>query len=73
MGLTLDIEKAVRSSITLQLRDRRSTIEIIADILRLLRLGEAGKTEIMYTVNMSYDQRQKYLRKLLKLDQKKFQ
>ncbi|AKG53061.1 hypothetical protein DGWBC_0375 [Dehalogenimonas sp. WBC-2] len=27
----------------------------------MLRLGEAGKTEIMYSVNMSYFQLQKYL------------
>ncbi len=37
---------------------RRSNIEVIADILRL---GEAGKTEIMYSANMSYRQLQKYL------------
>ena len=37
---------------------RRSSIEIIAD---MLRLGEAQKTEIMYSVNMSYFQLQKYL------------
>ena len=37
---------------------RRSNIEIIADILRL---GQAGKTEIMYGANMSYCQLQKYL------------
>ena len=37
---------------------RRSSLEIIAD---MLRLGEAGKTEIMYSVNMSYFQLQKYL------------
>jgi len=67
MGLPLAIEKVVRTSITMQLGDRRSAIEIIADILRLLRLGEASKTEIMYTVKMSYSQRQKYLRNLLEL------
>ena len=38
--------------------NRRSNIEVIADILRL---GEAGKTEIMYSANMSYRQLQKYL------------
>jgi predicted transcriptional regulator len=27
----------------------------------MLRLGEAGKTEIMYSANMSYHQLQKYL------------
>jgi len=43
---------------------RRSNIEIIAD---MLRLGEAGKTEIMYSANMSYFQLQKYLSLLLQL------
>ena len=42
----------------MQLDRRRSSIEIIAD---MLRLGEAHKTEIMYSVNMSYFQLQKYL------------
>jgi len=37
-------------------------MEIIAD---MLRLGEAGKTEIMYSANMSYFQLQKYLNFLL--------
>jgi predicted transcriptional regulator len=41
---------------------RRSNIEVIADILRL---GEAGKTEIMYSANMSYFQLQKYLNFML--------
>jgi predicted transcriptional regulator len=43
---------------------RRSSVEVIADILRL---GQAGKTEIMYSANMSYFQLQKYLSYLLKL------
>ena len=43
---------------------RRSNIEVIAD---MLRLGEAGKTEIMYSANMSYFQLQKYLSFLLRL------
>ncbi len=43
---------------------RRSSIEVIADILRL---GEAGKTEIMYSANMSFFQLQKYLKYLLEL------
>ena len=43
---------------------RRSNIQVIADILRL---GEAGKTEIMYSANMSYFQLQKYLKFLLQL------
>ena len=46
----------------LKLDRRRSSLEIIAD---MLRLGEAGKTEIMYSVNMSYFQLQKYLSFLL--------
>jgi predicted transcriptional regulator len=33
----------------------------------MLRLGEAGKTEIMYSANMSYRQLQKYLQFLLEL------
>ena len=40
------------------MNNRRSNIEVIADILRL---GEAGKTEIMYSANMSYRQLQRYL------------
>ena len=43
---------------------RRSSVEVIADILRL---GQAGKTEIMYSANMSYFQLQKYLSYLLQL------
>ena len=43
---------------------RRSNIEIIADMLRVGENG-AGKTEIMYTANMSYSQIQKYLGFLL--------
>ena len=46
------------------MEQRRSNIEVIADILRL---GEAGKTEIMYSANMSYFQLQKYLNFLLQL------
>ncbi len=46
------------------MNNRRSNIEVIAD---MLRLGEAGKTEIMYSANMSYAQLQKYLRFLLGL------
>lgn len=42
----------------MELNQRRSSIEVIADILRL---EEAGKTEIMYSANMSYRQLQKYL------------
>jgi len=33
----------------------------------MLRLGEAGKTEIMYSANMSYFQLQKYLNFMLEL------
>ena len=48
----------------MRMNNRRSNIEIIAD---MLRLGEAGKTEIMYSANMSYSQLQKYLKFLLQL------
>jgi predicted transcriptional regulator len=42
---------------------RRSNIEIIGDMLRVGSNGNngAGKTEIMYSANMSYSQLQKYL------------
>jgi predicted transcriptional regulator len=43
---------------------RRSNVEIIADMLRVGENG-AGKTEIMYTANMSYHQIQKYLEYLV--------
>ena len=49
----------------LKIDRRRSSIEVIAD---MLRLGEAGKTEIMYSANMSYYQLQKYLKFLLGLE-----
>lgn len=47
-----------------QVSRRRSNIEIIADMLRIGEKG-AGKTEIMYTANMSFSQIQKYLGYLL--------
>ncbi len=46
---------------------RRSNIEIIADMLKVGENG-AGKTEIMYSANMSYAQIQKYLGFLLSHD-----
>ncbi|MBI4267786.1 MAG: hypothetical protein HY662_03270 [Chloroflexi bacterium] len=48
----------------LKLNQRRSNIQIIADMLRSGETG-AGKTKIMYTNNMSYTQIQKYLSFLL--------
>ncbi len=39
---------------------RRSNIEIIADMLKVGESG-AGKTKIMYNANLSYSQIQKYL------------
>jgi predicted transcriptional regulator len=48
----------------MKLERRRSSIEVIAD---MLRLGEAGKTEIMYSANMSYRQLQKYLTFMLQM------
>jgi predicted transcriptional regulator len=44
----------------LRVNRRRSDIEIIADMLEVGENG-AGKTEIMYSANMSYSQIQKYL------------
>ncbi len=44
----------------MRLNQRRSDIEIIADMLKVGENG-AGKTEIMYSANMSYRQIQKYL------------
>ena len=41
---------------------RRSNIEVVADILRL---GETGKTELLYGANLSHRQMEKYLRFLL--------
>ena len=37
---------------------RRSNVEVVADILRL---GEAGKTEVLYSANLSHRQLEKYL------------
>lgn len=44
----------------MKINNRRSNIEIIADMLKVGENG-AGKTEIMYSTNMSYSQIQKYL------------
>jgi len=43
---------------------QHSDIEIIADMLRVGENG-AGKTEVMYTADMSYHQIQKYLEYLI--------
>jgi predicted transcriptional regulator len=43
------------------MNQRRSNIEIISEMLRIGASG-AGKTEIMYSANMSYRQIQKYLK-----------
>ena len=44
----------------MRVNKRRSDLEIIADMLKVGENG-AGKTEIMYSANMSYSQIQKYL------------
>ena len=44
----------------MKINNRRSNLEIIADMLRVGENG-AGKTEIMYSTNMSYTQIQNYL------------
>jgi predicted transcriptional regulator len=46
------------------MNQRRSNIEIISEMLRIGADG-AGKTEIMYSANMSYRQLQKYLKFML--------
>jgi predicted transcriptional regulator len=51
----------------MRLNHRRSNIEIIAEMLRVGENG-AGKTEIMYSANMSYAQIQKYLAYLMSQD-----
>ncbi len=50
--------------VKMKMNNRRSNIEIIADMLRVGEDG-AGKTKIMYSANMSYSQIQKYLGFLL--------
>ena len=51
----------------MMINHRRSNVEIIADMLRVGENG-AGKTEIMYSANMSYAQIQKYLAFLMNKD-----
>ena len=46
----------------------RSRIEIIADILRLLRLGNTGKTQITYYACLRQDQASKYINSLLEAE-----
>jgi predicted transcriptional regulator len=48
-----------------QSKHSRSRIEIIADILRLLRLGNTGRTQITYYTSLKQDQASKYLNRLL--------
>jgi predicted transcriptional regulator len=40
------------------MNNRRASVEVIADVLRL---GRAGKTEIMYSCNLSHRQLRQYL------------
>ncbi len=42
------------------MRTRRTSIEIIADMLRLGE-SEVGKTRMMYSVNMSHSQLERYI------------
>jgi predicted transcriptional regulator len=68
MNIRLDDEQVAGKSVGAPFAERvgrrRSNIEIIADMLRVGENG-AGKTEIMYTANMSYHQIQKYLNYLV--------
>jgi predicted transcriptional regulator len=51
-----------------QPKHNRSRIEIIADILRLLRLGNTGKTQIIYYASLRQDQASKYINRLLEAE-----
>ena len=46
-------------------KDRRSSVEIVADILRLLRLGHASKIEISHVSHINGEQAYKYLEQLI--------
>ena len=59
-GLTNETPIEIASPARRAVGKRRSNIEIIADMLRVGENG-AGKTEIMYTANMSFSQVQRYL------------
>ena len=59
-GLSGKKNQSNESGQRISVSQRRSNIEIIADMLRVGENG-AGKTEIMYSANMSYHQIQKYL------------
>jgi predicted transcriptional regulator len=50
---------------TWQPKHHRSRIEIIADILRLLRLGNTGKIQITYYAYLRQDQASKYIDSLM--------
>lgn len=43
---------------------RRSDVQILAEILTVSRKAEVGRTEISSTVNISYTQTQRYLKRL---------
>jgi predicted transcriptional regulator len=64
VDLTTGAAIAATASARKAVGKRRSNIEIIADMLRVGENG-AGKTEIMYTANMSFSQIQRYLRYLV--------
>jgi predicted transcriptional regulator len=59
-GINDNKNQSSESGHRISVSQRRSNIEIIADMLRVGENG-AGKTEIMYSANMSYHQIQKYL------------
>ncbi|MFA5308696.1 MAG: winged helix-turn-helix domain-containing protein [Dehalococcoidales bacterium] len=50
-----------------QPKDRRDNIEIVADILRLLRLGYASKFEIQHTSRITNEQALNYLEQLIRV------
>jgi predicted transcriptional regulator len=64
LGLNGRLTTGIPGKQTAGVGQRRSNIEIIADMLRAGENG-AGKTEIMYSANMSYHQIQRYLEYLI--------
>lgn len=50
-----------------QPKSRRSNIQIMAEMLRVSNFGEMGKAELSSTVNISYSQMLRYLRRLEEL------
>ncbi len=50
-----------------EVRARRTSLDIMTDLLTILSTNPCGKTQLMYRVNLSYKQCSKYLEILEKL------